>query len=95
MANAGDHEEPRELFRLFFAAELAREALVEIDSLPDRNDRIGPALEENQLPATIAELGDVARHGAVERRPEFGVDLLHVGLGVERAPIPVWGQTPI
>ena len=55
MADAGDHEEPRERFRLFFAAELAHEPLVEVDSLPDRYDRIGQALEEDQLPAFVQQ----------------------------------------
>ena len=95
MAHAGNHEEPSKLFRLLFAAELAHEGLVEVDRLPDRHDRIGPALEEDQFPAAVAELGDVARHRAVERRPERGVDLGHVVSRRRTCANPSLGQTPI
>ena len=94
MAHAGNHEEPSELLRLLFAAELAHEVFIEVDGLPHRHDRIGPTLEEDQFPAAVAELGDVARHCAVERRPEDGVDLGHVRLDVEGAPIPIEAKHP-
>ena len=95
MADAGDHEEPRELFRLFFAAELAHEALVEIDRLPDRNDRIGPALEEDQLSARSWNFVTSPGHRAIERRPERGVDLLPCPVRRRTCANPSLGRTPI
>ena len=73
---------------------LAHQILIEVDGLSDRHDRIGPTLEEDQFPAAVAELGDVACHRAIERRPERGVDLDHVPFDVERAPIPVGAEHP-
>src|SRR6185437_17065785 len=39
VAHAGNHEQPRERLRLRLAAELAHQAVVELDGLLNRNDR--------------------------------------------------------
>src|SRR6202453_3407876 len=95
VTHAGNHKEPSEFLRFLFAAKLGQKTFIEVDGLPYRHDRICPTLEEDQLPAAIAELAEVACHCALQHRPEGGVDLDHVLFDVEGAPIPVWAKHPL
>ena len=92
--SARRHEQPRELLRLLIAAELVAEPLVQSDGLIGRDDRIGPALEDEKLAAARLELAEIAGRGAVQNRPELGVDLGHVAIEIELAPVPVAAQSP-
>src|ERR1700677_2264512 len=95
VTHAGNHKEPCEFLRFLFAAKLSQKTFIEVDGLPYRHDRIRPTLEEDQLPAAIAELADVACHCSVQRRPKCSVDLDHVPVHVESAPIPVGAKHPL
>ena len=94
MAGARGHEEPRELLRLLIAAELVGEPFVQGDRLIGRDDRIGPALEDEELAAARLEGAEVSRCGAIQIGAKRGVDLRHVAIEIETPPVPVGAERP-
>ena len=59
-----------------------------------RSDRPSPALEDNQLATARLKPGEIPRHRAVLDGSQLRINLRHVTVEVEIAPVPFGAENP-